>query len=135
MEKKKFRVVTDDAPTQPVLTPQEKAIHAVTGMHEVLPVKVCTSTRFDLVPDLLRGGNRKRKFAMVISLNGIPNFDERPDPLMIPTDLDTFLIDGDTLADLRARAILEIDRLINQIEQVLKPMEELNAETVPNQAN
>lgn len=128
--RKKLKLVTDESQplTQVEPTDAEKKVLDASNMHPVMNVKICTSERFDLVPDLLRGGKRKRKYAMVISLNGIPNFHERQDPLIIPTDLDTFLIDADTLPDLRARAILEIDRLIHQIEEVLKPMSEYNAE-------
>ena len=65
------------------------------------------------VPDMSTGGDRRRRFAIVLSLGGIPNFQEIQEPITINADMPKKLIDGDDIEDIRRRAHAELDAMIN----------------------
>ena len=65
------------------------------------------------VPDMSTGGERRRRYAIVLSFGGIPNFQEIQEPITINADMPKKLIDGDSIEDLRRRAHAELDASIN----------------------
>lgn len=65
------------------------------------------------VPDMSTGGDRRRRYAIVLSLGGIPNFQEIQEPVTINADMPKKLIDSDSIEDLRKRAHAELDAMIN----------------------
>jgi hypothetical protein len=118
-----LKLVTDqpeEIAEEVVLSPEDKALLEKTDIHPVVYAKVCPVMSFKTQPDLLNGGDRKRRFAVVMSLNGIPNFHMRRDPLIVPSEVDSFLLDADTIEDLRARMIREIDLVLDQVANAAK---------------
>jgi len=71
------------------------------------------------VPDLLTGGQRKRKFAAVLSLAGLPGFDKMQDPVVIQSNLPKVLIDADSLETLRERCMAELEKMFNVFEDTI----------------
>jgi len=71
------------------------------------------------VPDLLTGGERKRKFAAVLSLAGLPGFDKMQDPVVIQSNLPKVLIDADSLETLRERCMAELEKMFNVFEDTI----------------
>lgn len=90
-----------------------------TGVYPMIDVKICASRDVAKVPDLLTGGMRKRKYGMVLSMSGFPNFSQVQEPIMTPIDMPSILVDADSLDDLRERAILEVEGMIEQLRDAL----------------
>lgn len=90
-----------------------------TQAYPVIDAKLCATDKFVKVPDLLTGNRRKRRYAMVISLSGIPNFSEQPEPIIMPPQIQTVLIDSDTFEDLRERVVAEVDAMIEEIKTAI----------------
>jgi len=122
-----LKLVTDESDpveAMPELTPEEVALFEKTSLHPVVYAKVCPVVDFPRVPDIMNATDRKRRFAMIMSLNGIPNFAQRRDPIIIPSEADSFLVEADNIEDLRQRIMREVDLVLNQISEVSKKMQD-----------
>jgi len=126
----RLRLIKDDEvveeKVEKILTPEEERLLKATGVHPVVAAKVCPTMDFQMVPDIANASHRKRKYALVVGFNGIPNFHERLDPLIVPSEMDSFLIDADSLEDMRARCIRELDNLLAQMKEVAEKIDEIN---------
>lgn len=94
-----------------------------TCIYPLVDVKICPS-KFETVADLRTGGKRKRKHALVLGMTAIPDFAHQPEPLLLPGDLQTLILDADNLDDLRARAYKEVDGMIDQLKEALQMIKE-----------
>ena len=97
------------------ITPLSKKTNA----YPILGVMICPH-KLNNVTDFTTGGKRSRKYAIVMSLSGIPNLHEQPEPIMVKSETQSILIDGDTFEDLRDRCYAEIDGIIDQMKEVLE---------------
>jgi hypothetical protein len=79
-----------------------------TKAYPVIPVRVCATDQYERVPDLLTGGDRKRKFGAVLAMAVIPDLATQQEPVMVAQDIPMLLIDGDTLEVLEERFIEEV---------------------------
>jgi hypothetical protein len=79
----------------------------------VVPVKTKT------VHDFKTGGERKRRYGIVLSLGGIPNFSEMSDPVVIHQTMPRTVIDGDTIEVLRQRVLAEVDAMFNLLQDTI----------------
>lgn len=71
-----------------------------------------TPERVKKVPDLMNGGLRKRKFALILGIGAIPDFHKMEDPPMVETmRVPQVLIDADSIDDLKKAAINEITKI------------------------
>jgi len=70
------------------------------------------------VPDLETGGQRSRKFGACIGIHVVPNLIEAQTtgPVFMPMPPIAF-IDGDSLSELRARLIYEIDAILDSVSR------------------
>jgi hypothetical protein len=101
------------------MTPSLNPLLKKTNAYPALGVLVCPA-KLSKVADIATGGMRSRKYAIVMSLSGIPNLSEQPEPIMIKNDLQTIIIDADNVEDLRDRCYSEIDGIIDQMLEVLE---------------
>ncbi len=90
-----------------------------TSVYPIIDVKLCATPKFDTVPDIATGGKRKRKYGLVVSMSGIPDLANQTEPIMFPPILDSVLIDGESLDEIRERAVLEIDMMIEKIKEAV----------------
>ena len=102
----------DDADVDPVMTR--------TAAYPMVDIKLCPVKEFETTHDVGTGGRRKRKYALVFSMSAFPNFSKLPEPIMTPVSMDTILIDADSVEDLRARAYLEVDGMIAQLNKAIE---------------
>ena len=66
--------------------------------------------KLDTKPDLVTGGDRNPKWGMVISFTLLPDLDKVPlGPVNLPVSPSQF-ITADTIEDIRARVMFELDR-------------------------
>ena len=70
----------------------------------------------ETVQDFTTGGQRKRRYALVLSMAGLPTFEKMEDPIVLQSNLPKVLIDGDDIEILRARAHAELDAMFNVFE-------------------
>lgn len=90
-----------------------------TQAYAMFDVKIAATDSFAKVPDLMTGGDRKRKYGMVMSMACIPNLHEQQEPLIVGAEMPTILIDGDSVEDLEERAITEIKGMIKIMQDTL----------------
>lgn len=93
---------------------------AHTGAYPMYELLVCPARNIKKVPDLATGGTRKRKLALVFSMSAFPDFANVAEPIMTPSGMDTMLIDADSIEELRARAIIEVDDMMTKIQEALE---------------
>ena len=90
-----------------------------TQAYAMFDVKIAATDSFAKVPDILKGGDRKRKFGMVMSMACIPNLHEQEEPLIVGADMPTILVDADTIEDLEERAVAEIKGMTKILQDTL----------------
>jgi hypothetical protein len=72
------------------------------------------------VPDIASGGQRSRKYGMVLSIAFVPALDQQPQPLTIPKNqLPTLFIDADNLEDLKERCNQEVENMLKMAEDFM----------------
>ena len=94
---------------------QDEALLKDTSSYPITDASIVLSPTAT-VPDILTGGQRKRKFAMVLSMAGLPGFQKLEDPVILSSSLPKVLIDGDSIEILRSRAHAELDAMFNVFE-------------------
>lgn len=109
-----LKLVSDQQTDDPILSK--------TTAYPIMDVKIVATDEFTTVPDIATGGKRKRKYGLVVSMSGIPNLDKQNEPLFFPNNLSTLMIDGDSLEEIRERAVYEIDIMIEQMREVINQM-------------
>jgi len=102
----------------------DPAITSATNIYELFKVNVCP-VETKKVPDLLTGGDRKRKFGVALSIALIPTYQQLPEPISIPQDMGAMLIDGDSLDDIKARIVAEVEMIFKAYQD----MEDANNKT------
>lgn len=98
---------------------ESSSVSKTTGVYPLAEVLICPK-RLDKVPDLATGGDRSRKYAIIMSLSAIPNLHEQPEPIMLQARMPSLIIDADSLDDLRVRCVEEIDGIIDQMKEALE---------------
>ena len=76
--------------------------------------------RLELVPDILSGRMRARRFGAWIGMHIVPDLDKATEmngPVILPSPPAVFL-DADSLDTLRERIIYEIDTMINSAKKM-----------------
>lgn len=91
---------------------QDQIVLSKTQDYPLVTAEVCPLP-MKRVSDISTGGERHRRFAIVLSMGGIPNFQEIQEPITVNADMPKKLIDGDSIEDIRARAHAELDCMIN----------------------
>jgi hypothetical protein len=91
---------------------QDQIVLSKTQDYPLVTAEVCPMP-MKRVSDISTGGERHRRYAIVLSMGGIPNFQEIQEPITINADMPKKLIDGDSIEDIRARAHAELDCMIN----------------------
>lgn len=91
---------------------QDQVLLEKTQEYPLVTAEICPLP-MKRVADISTGGERHRRFAIVLSLGGIPNFEEIQEPITINSDMPKKLIDGDSIEDIRKRAHAELDCMIN----------------------
>lgn len=90
---------------------QDEALLRKTQAYPMKDIMICP-VHTEMQPDLMNpGNNRRRKHAIVLSMAGIPNFDQMPEPVAVGGGLPYMLIDGDDMDDLEKRAIEEMKQM------------------------
>ncbi len=104
--------VNSEMPLPPEYQVQDQVLLEKTQEYPLVTAEVCPLP-MKRVADISTGGERHRRFAIVLSLGGIPNFEEIQEPITINSDMPKKLIDGDSIEDIRKRAHAELDCMIN----------------------
>jgi hypothetical protein len=86
-------------------------IRAKTNGYPVVDAKI-VPVQIDQVPDLADGGERKRKFGMVLSVAIVPDLNAQLEPIMLDARIPTMFFDGDSLEDLVERAHAELESVM-----------------------
>ena len=81
-----------------------------TNAYTMAEVLFCP-TEVQTVPDIATGGQRNHRYAMSMQIAIIPGFEQTPvnQPVILPKSPSKFFT-ADTLEDLRARVVHELDR-------------------------
>ena len=85
------------------------------------------------VPDLATGGERNRKHAAFCSVAIINELTGHMDPIILQGEMPKFLIDGDSLEDVKSRLFAELEEVFKNAQDVLDgkvTMEELHKRAV-----
>tara|TARA_Y100000310_G_C20248089_1_gene607785 strand:- start:10 stop:420 length:411 start_codon:yes stop_codon:yes gene_type:complete len=90
-----------------------------TKAYAMIPLKVCATDNYEKVPDLLTGGQRKRKYGAVISMAVIPDLAKQQEPVMLSQEVPMLMIDSDTMEDLEARLLSEVTNMIRLAQDTL----------------
>jgi len=90
-----------------------------TKAYAMIPLKVCATDSYEKVPDLLKGGQRKRKYGAVISMAVIPDLAHQQEPVMLAQDIPMLMIDSDTMEDLEERLLVEVKNMIQLAQDTL----------------
>lgn len=109
-------------------TPHERDIAnerilKITNAYPMATVNMCLVDT-DKVPNILTGGQRKRRFGVVLSLAALPGFDQIPDPIVIDGNLPMMVIDADNTEDLEIRAIEEMKAMFRVFREKLKELDD-----------
>lgn len=100
-------------------TVQDEALLKETAAYQLNDVSIILQST-ESAYDFKTGGKRKRRYALVMSVAGIPNFNEMEDPVMLQPSLPKIVIDGDSLDVLLSRAHAELDVMFNLFEDTVK---------------
>ena len=90
-----------------------------TKAYAMIPLKVCATDSYEKVPDILKGGQRKRKYGAVISMAVIPDLAQQQEPVMLAQDIPMLMIDSDTMEDLEERLLVEVKNMIQLAQDTL----------------
>jgi len=90
-----------------------------TKAYPVLPLKVVATDEFEKVPDILTGGQRKRKYGAVIAMAVIPDLSTQQEPVMLTQDIPMLLVDGESLQDLEDRLVEEVKGMFRLTQDTL----------------
>lgn len=71
------------------------------------------------VPDLATGGERNRKHAAFCSVAIINELTGHMDPIILQGEMPKFLIDGDSLEDVKSRLFKELEEVFKNAQDVL----------------
>jgi hypothetical protein len=90
-----------------------------TQAYAMVDVKVVATDKYVKVPDIEKGGDRKRRYGIVMSMAAIPNLKDQLEPVMVTQDMPMIMIDADNFEDLEERAIAEVRGMIRILEDTL----------------
>ena len=90
-----------------------------TGAYPIIDVKM-VPVNLHTTTDILKGGQRKRKFGMVMSIAIVPGLDQEQDPLLLAPEMPTMFFDADSIEDLQERAEAELKGMIEATKDQLK---------------
>ena len=94
---------------------QDEKLLKDTSSYPLRDMSIVT-TPTENVHDFKSGGQRKRRFAIILSMAGLPGFDKMEDPIVLQSQIPKVLIDGDAVDILRERAHAELDAMFNVFE-------------------
>jgi hypothetical protein len=98
-----------------------------TSAYPVVDVKVAP-VPLKTVPDIATGGERVRRFGLVMSVAAIPDLSSMQQPLMLDASIGTMMFDADSLDELQERAIAEIKSIIAMTKDQLEAAENAEVE-------
>jgi hypothetical protein len=76
-------------------------------------------TNLTKVADIATGGQRNRRYGLVLSIAVVPELDKQEDPIMVSQQMPCIFVDADSLEDLGVRAKEEIDVIIRHTGDIL----------------
>ena len=94
---------------------QDEKLLKETASYPLQDMSIVT-TPTENVHDFKSGGKRKRRYAIILSMAGLPGFDKMEDPIVLQSQIPKVLIDGDAVDILRERAHAELDSMFNVFE-------------------
>ena len=90
-----------------------------TKAYAMIPLRVCATDSYEKVPDIITGGERKRKYGAVICMAVIPDLSKQQEPVMLAQDIPMLMVDSDTMEDLERRLLAEVKNMIQLAQDTL----------------
>ena len=101
-------------------TPQEanKAILDRTSTYHIVPANI-VPTSTTKVPDIINGGERGRRLGCFLSVAIIRDLNEHNDPIVLQSEFPQFLVDADSVEDLKQRVFEELQAVFDNAADVI----------------
>jgi len=87
------------------------------GVYPMMEVQYCPYIS-KKVPDIINGGERKRKYGVLWSMSCIPQYHDQEDPTVIQAKAPMMLVDSDSIEDLEEMMIAQVKGTIKLYKDV-----------------